>query len=136
MSTRKVLVVSLISIATLAAVAQPRISDDRDLKEMDLSAWDCLNKLEGSAKTADGQERNRGKNRSATSLAGLTIPDFDTLIANGTARVLTWDCQPGDAILLHPCTIHGARGNDGQGTQPRRIAMTTRWLGERSTVRR
>lgn len=60
----------------------------------------------------------------------VDLPDFDTLIANGAAKVLTWDCQPGDAILLHPCTIHGARGNDGQGTQPRRVAMTTRWLGD------
>ena len=32
--------------------------------------------------------------------------------------------------MLHPCTIHGARGNDGQGVHPRRIAMTTRWLGD------
>ena len=60
----------------------------------------------------------------------VDLPDFDALIANGTAKVLTWDCQPGDAILLHPCTIHGARGNDGQGAHPRRVAMTTRWLGD------
>ncbi len=78
MSTRKLRFVSLILAATLSAWAQQRISDDRDLKEFDLSGWDCLNKLEGSAKTPDGAERNRGKNRSAIELAGLTIRDFDT----------------------------------------------------------
>ena len=57
-------------------------------------------------------------------------PDFDALIAQGEARMLTWDCQPGDAILLHPATVHGAPGNDGSGSHPRRIAMTTRWLGD------
>jgi ectoine hydroxylase-related dioxygenase (phytanoyl-CoA dioxygenase family) len=57
-------------------------------------------------------------------------PDFDALVARGEARVLTWDCQPGDAILLHPATVHGALGNDGSGVHPRRIAMTTRWLGD------
>lgn len=57
-------------------------------------------------------------------------PDFDALIARGDARMLTWDCQPGDAILLHPATVHGALGNDGSGRHPHRIAMTTRWLGD------
>jgi ectoine hydroxylase-related dioxygenase (phytanoyl-CoA dioxygenase family) len=57
-------------------------------------------------------------------------PDFDALIDRGEARMLTWDCQPGDAILLHPATVHGALGNDGSGSHPRRIAMTTRWLGD------
>ena len=60
----------------------------------------------------------------------VDLPDFDALIANGSANVLTWDCRAGDAILLHPATIHGAQGNDGNGTHPRRIAMTTRWLGD------
>lgn len=60
----------------------------------------------------------------------VDLPDFDALIAAGKVQVLAWDCQPGDAILLHPCTIHGAQGHDGQGPHPRRIAMTTRWLGD------
>jgi ectoine hydroxylase-related dioxygenase (phytanoyl-CoA dioxygenase family) len=60
----------------------------------------------------------------------VDLPDFDAMIARGEVRMLTWDCQPGDAILLHPCTIHGALGHDGNGQHPRRIAMTTRWLGD------
>jgi ectoine hydroxylase-related dioxygenase (phytanoyl-CoA dioxygenase family) len=60
----------------------------------------------------------------------VDLPDFDALLARGEARMLTWDCAAGDAILLHPCTIHGALGNTGNGKQPRRVAMTTRWLGD------
>ncbi|MDQ2919298.1 MAG: hypothetical protein M3R10_05415 [Verrucomicrobiota bacterium] len=54
----KLLFVSLIVGTALSAQAQPRISDDRDLKDIDLTGWDCLNRLEGSAKTPDAQERN------------------------------------------------------------------------------
>ena len=47
----------------LAAKKPYRLSTDRELKEIDLTNWDCLNKPEGTAKTADGLERNRVKNR-------------------------------------------------------------------------
>ena len=32
-----------------------------ELRDLDLNGWDCLTKLEGAAKTQDGQERNRQK---------------------------------------------------------------------------
>jgi hypothetical protein len=35
-----------------------------------------MNKLEGSAKTPDGQERNRGKNRSATDITKFNLQDL------------------------------------------------------------
>lgn len=57
---------------------QPRISQDRDLTDLDLSGWNCIDQLEGTAKTEDGAERNRGKNRSAIDLSGLAIPNLDT----------------------------------------------------------
>jgi hypothetical protein len=47
-----------------------------ELKDLDLRGWDCG--LEGAAKTQDGKERNRQKNRSAIDLAAKTIPSFDT----------------------------------------------------------
>lgn len=62
-----------------AAPAQQRISEDRDLLDIDLSGWDCLDKLEGTAKTPDGLERNRLKNRSPIDLAGVSVPEFDTV---------------------------------------------------------
>jgi len=67
------------AFAALAPLpAQQRISEDRDLKEYDLSGWDCLNQLGGSAKTEDGTERNQGKNRAPVSVAGVNVPSFDT----------------------------------------------------------
>src|SRR5438270_4198380 len=67
----------LFAIVAIAS-AQPRISEDRDLKPLDLTGWHCLNSPGGSAKTADGQERNAGKNRTPVDLAGRQISSFDT----------------------------------------------------------
>ena len=47
-------------------------------KEFDLAGWNCLNRLEGSAKTGDGVERNRLKNRSGLDLAGARVEAMDT----------------------------------------------------------
>lgn len=78
MARRKLALVFLMMSGAIAAHAQQRISEDRDLKEIDLAGWDCADQPGGSAKTADGQDRNRGKNRSAIDLAGLTIAKVDT----------------------------------------------------------
>ncbi len=88
--------------------------------------------IDGSHRTNHGYYRSPELKKPAPGEPDgfVDLPDFDALIANGEARMLTWDCQPGDAILLHPCTIHGALGHDGTGQHPRRIAMTTRWLGD------
>jgi hypothetical protein len=61
-----------------AFAARPEISEDRELKEIDLAAWDCRDRLEGSAKTGDGLERNRLKNRSPIDLKGMQATSFDT----------------------------------------------------------
>lgn len=72
---------SLIALAVVLSLIAARppfqISDDRELKEIDLSSWDCLNRLEGSAKTGDGVERNRLKNRSAPDVIPPTV-EMDT----------------------------------------------------------
>lgn len=77
MSRRK-LFSSVIFTWLLAAVAiahgQVRISEDRDLLEIDLTGWECLDRPEGTAKSEDGADRNRGKNRPPIDLAGLNIP--------------------------------------------------------------
>jgi len=88
--------------------------------------------IDGSHRTNQGYYRSPELKKPAPGEQDgfVDLPDFDALIASGDARMLTWDCQPGDAILLHPCTIHGALGHDGNGKHPRRIAMTTRWLGD------
>lgn len=54
-----------------------RVSDDRDLIELDLAKWNCPDPG-GTAKTQDGVERNTGKNRPLVDLSRLTIANFDT----------------------------------------------------------
>ena len=66
----------LLSAATFAA--RPAISEDRELKEIDLAAWDCHDRLEGTAKTPDGLERNRSKNRSPVDLSGIKPVSLET----------------------------------------------------------
>jgi hypothetical protein len=66
-------------VAGACAFAQRSdISEDRELKEIDLAAWDCRDHPGGSAATPDGVERNTLKNRSVIDLAGLQIQQLDT----------------------------------------------------------
>ena len=43
-------------------------------------------------------------------------------------EVLTWDLEPGDVLVHHARTLHGAGGN--LSTQKRRRALATRWTGD------
>lgn len=101
----------VIAVATVfSAYGQQRLSEDRDLKSINLSGWDCLNRLEGTAKTPDGQERNHLKNRSVTDISNLTLQDlsvsafiqrvaqFDALTANKRRK----DLSPADRQQLIP----------------------------------
>jgi ectoine hydroxylase-related dioxygenase (phytanoyl-CoA dioxygenase family) len=62
------------------------------------------------------------------------VPDID---ADPDAHeLLSWALEPGDAIVFHMATVHGAPGTEGLAT--RRRAFSTRWLGDdaRFAVRR
>lgn len=81
----------LIGFALALQGARPRVSEDRELKELDLKSWDCLNRLEGTAKTPEQMERNRLKNRSAPeagipSVESTDIPGFLRRIAEFEAQ--------------------------------------------------
>jgi hypothetical protein len=76
---------SLVALAANAAAQLP------ELRDLDLSGWDCLSKLEGIAKTQDGKERNQQKNRTPIELTGVNIPSFDTTAFR--ARVADYDRQ-------------------------------------------
>ncbi|HEY8834713.1 MAG TPA: hypothetical protein VIM09_03955 [Chthoniobacterales bacterium] len=74
-----------------AFAARPTISEDRELKEIDLKSWDCRDHPEGTAKTPDGAERNSLKNRSASDLAGLNLKVMNT--ASFLQHVAAFDAQ-------------------------------------------
>ena len=68
-------------------IGAQRISEDRDLKELDLTAWNCLNRPEGSARTPDGTERNALKNRLAVDVSKLLLDNLSLeTFLNGTAQ--------------------------------------------------
>lgn len=79
MRTNQAVLFLPIAIALFLVAAGPiRISEDRDLKELDLTGWECLNQSGGTAKTPDGVERNERKNRSPIDLTGVASPKFET----------------------------------------------------------
>jgi ectoine hydroxylase-related dioxygenase (phytanoyl-CoA dioxygenase family) len=57
----------------------------------------------------------------------VDMPDVEAGIARGEYRVLNWEVRAGDALLIHPYTLHGAPPN--RSPRPR-IAFTTRWAGD------
>ncbi len=54
-----------------------------------------------------------------------TIPDIDG--NRSQYHILSWDLEPGDCIVFHMRTIHGAPATIGLKT--RRRGFSTRWLG-------
>ncbi|XP_069688282.1 uncharacterized protein [Periplaneta americana] len=59
-----------------------------------------------------------------------SIPVYD--IDSGKYRILEWAVQPGDCIVFHMRTVHGAAGNSSISYQRRVLA--TRWLGDDATL--
>ena len=54
------------------------------------------------------------------------LPDVDA--RRDEFRILTWDLQPGDAVVFSALTLHGAAGNDTQDR--RRRALSIRYTGD------
>lgn len=53
------------------------------------------------------------------------VPDIEA--DRGAYQILSWELQPGDALMFHALTLHGARSNT---MDRRRRAITTRWTGD------
>ncbi|XP_066947737.1 uncharacterized protein [Macrobrachium rosenbergii] len=54
------------------------------------------------------------------------VPDSE--IESGKWPILQWECEPGDVIVFHMRTVHGAAGNSSS-TNHRRV-LSSRWLGD------
>ena len=55
------------------------------------------------------------------------MPDVAARIASGEYECISWDFLAGDALLIHPYTLHGAPPNE---SDVGRVAFTTRWAGD------
>jgi ectoine hydroxylase-related dioxygenase (phytanoyl-CoA dioxygenase family) len=64
---------------------------------------------------------------------GRPFPDFAELVARADPqfRVVTWDLEPGDAVLFHVDTPHYSKGNDSP-TQAR-TGLAVRVIGDDAT---
>lgn len=53
-----------------------------------------------------------------------SVPDIDA--DREKYGIVSWDLEPGDCVVFHALTLHGAPGNPTH----RRRALSTRWLGD------
>ena len=63
----------------------------------------------------------------------VDVPDYDDAKIAGAARIVSFDTQPGDVVVHHARTIHGAGGNASATT--RRRAISVRYAGDGTTYR-
>ncbi len=54
------------------------------------------------------------------------IPDIDA--HRDQYDIISWNFEPGDVLLFHPCTLHGSGAN--MSPTQRRRAFATRWVGD------
>ncbi len=54
-------------------------------------------------------------------------PDFEARRDDPDIEVLSFDMEPGDAVLFHARTVHGSRENK---TDRPRLGLASRWLGD------
>jgi ectoine hydroxylase-related dioxygenase (phytanoyl-CoA dioxygenase family) len=64
--------------------------------------------------------------RDVSSIPRDPMPDIEA--NRDKYEIVSWDLEPGDALLFHARTVHGARGNTSK--QRKRRAITTRWIGD------
>jgi hypothetical protein len=63
MSTIKAVVTVCLAAATVFGGSAAIGTEDTDLRDLDVTGWDCANQFEGTAQSQDAKERNRMKNR-------------------------------------------------------------------------
>jgi len=78
-------------VSMLAGFAAIEPAGDTELRDLDLTGWDCVNKPEGTAQSEDAKERNRMKNRWPVNLSLFTVGPFDT--AGFLKKVRGYDAQ-------------------------------------------
>lgn len=56
------------------------------------------------------------------------LPDIDALVADDTTEVVRFAVEPGDVVVFHYRTLHGAPGNPS--ADRRRRVVSLRWVGD------
>jgi hypothetical protein len=79
--SRMKIVVSLgtaIVLTMLASLAAIETTEDTELRDLDVTGWDCANQSEGTAQSQDAKDRNRMKNRWPVNLSLFPVEPLDT----------------------------------------------------------
>jgi hypothetical protein len=64
--------------AVLGSLAAIEPSEDVELRDLKLEAWNCSMKDDGTAQSQEAKERNRMKNRWSVNLSGFAVEYVDT----------------------------------------------------------
>jgi hypothetical protein len=65
-------------VTILASLAEIQPTEDTELRDLDVTGWDCANQSEGTAQSQDARERNRMKNRWPVNLSLFPVERLDT----------------------------------------------------------
>ena len=65
-------------------------------------------------------------NRDAEGISFESVPDIEGHPEE--YEIISWELNPGDCVVFHGMTLHGAAGNRSQTTARR--ALSTRWFGD------
>ena len=106
--------------------------------ELVCTAWVPLDPVDaesGAVRYVVGSHHDRTRYRPnlfVTTMAlpgteGDDVPDHDAAERRGDARIVSFDTEPGDVVIHHARTIHGAHGN-AHATRRRR-AISVRYAG-------
>jgi ectoine hydroxylase-related dioxygenase (phytanoyl-CoA dioxygenase family) len=95
----------------------------------------------GAVRYVAGSHRDRTRYRPnlfVTTMAipgteGAHVPDYDDLTQAGGARIISFDTEPGDVVVHHARTIHGAHAN--ASATRRRRAISVRYAGTGTVFR-
>jgi hypothetical protein len=65
-------------VTMLASLAAIDTTEDIELRDLDVTRWECANQFEGSAQSREARERNCMKNRWPVNLSAFTVESLDT----------------------------------------------------------
>lgn len=84
--------------------------------------WELMHRITNFSGelTDDGRYGEAGK-------AQTDLPDIEAGVALGEFDLLAWEMEPGDVLVHHGFTVHGATGN---ASKNRRRGYATRWCGD------
>src|SRR5438094_9396326 len=80
-------------VSVLAGLAAIEPAGDTELRDLDLTGWDCANQPEGTAQSQDAKDRNRMKNRWPVNLSLFQMEPLDT--AGFLKKVREYDARLG-----------------------------------------